>query len=68
MGLHVQALLDNGRQSLHAIDGHHIGEDVLVEGEANHILSASWNTVALQASQPVVMCETVHLSRCDLWL
>ena len=48
MGFHVQALLGQGCQSLHAIDGHHIGQDILVEREANHVLSTSRHTVALQ--------------------
>ena len=48
MGLHVQALLGNGCQGLHAIDGHHVSQNVLVEGEADNILSTPRHTVALQ--------------------
>lgn len=46
--LHMQALLADGAQQLDTIDGHHIGQDVLVEGGANDILSTAWHTVALQ--------------------
>ena len=51
MGLHVQALLGQGCQNLHTIDGDDIGQDILVERKANDILSTARHTVALQGEQ-----------------
>ena len=63
MGVHVQALLGQGRQSLHAVDGHHVGEDIFVEGEANHVLSTARHTVALHAKNEKTK-KTLALHSC----
>lgn len=44
---HVQALFAQSHYQLYTIDGHHIGQDVLVERHADDILCTSWHTVAL---------------------
>lgn len=47
----MQALLANSCQQLNTIDGHHVGQNVLVERDADDVLSTSWHTVALQCQQ-----------------
>ena len=61
MGVHVQALLGQGCQRLHAIDGDHIGEDILVEGEADDVLSTPRHTVPLQGMPTIRSLGTLSL-------
>ena len=56
----MQALVGKCRQSLHSIDGNHIGQHILVECEANDVLSTTRHTVALQVRTIVASSDAAN--------